>query len=88
MSHLSDEFIGAVNGWKQAIGIMRRLTDGLAFTIEEMDSESKRNHQAFGTNSEKAAKFVAAQADLRTARSYLEAIDNPDNWKRIDQNPA
>jgi hypothetical protein len=70
------DFVNAVNGWNQSVGILRKLRDGLAFTIAEMEAEVKRNPFAFGESKEKAQKFYDAQCALRTASTYLSAMDH------------
>lgn len=69
------EFVKAVNGWKQAVGIIRQLSDGLSFTIEEMIQVHAKKADAFEENPEKSEKFQAAMSALRTAGVYLEAME-------------
>lgn len=65
------ELESAVNGWKQAVSIMRRVRDGLQFTVNEINEHK----MAFPADTEKAKQFEAARAALRTADSYLSAMD-------------
>lgn len=65
-----------VNGWKQAIKILRDVSDGLSFTMAEIESEHLRNPRAFGTDQKKAVKFAKAKTNLLMAQRYLRAMED------------
>jgi hypothetical protein len=65
------ELESAVHGWKQAVGIMRKLRDGLRFTVLEMDDHK----DAFKPDPAKAARYEDARIAMRLADDYLSAMD-------------
>lgn len=61
----------AVQGWEQALGIVRKLHEGLRFTVNELNWSPRDIRY----DPEKAEAFERARQALRTADAYLAAMD-------------
>ena len=66
---IDDDFQKAVNGWKQAVSIIRRLKPSLDFALAEVTRINTEQ------SSEKAAKYQEAVYAADQAEAYLNAMD-------------
>jgi len=65
----NNEKAKAVAGWNQSIGILKGVSDGLRFLVDEINA----NKTAFSPDRDKAERFAKAAGALRTAEMYLRA---------------
>jgi len=72
---IDTDFQKAVNGWKQAVGIIRKLKPSLEFALEELARVNQEHPYALGESKEKAVKFHEAASTVDLAESYISAMD-------------
>lgn len=65
----------SVNGWDQAVGIIRKLKPSLEFALMELARVNQEHPLVLGENKEKAAKFHEAASAVDIAEAYLSAMD-------------